>query len=187
MLRFGATPLLKRHSELMDGYDAIALVPLGPEHLERWRTWVNDAEIAALLNRNMQHVDEVEHREFYRRNVVENSAAAWFAVLDADDRRHLGNVWLWNINSRHKKAEVRILMGERDRWGQGAGRLAIRKITEYGHGTLGLHKLYAYVMERNPRARTAFERSGYRLEATLTEEALWEGKFRPVFRMAHIE
>lgn len=148
---------------------------------------MNDSEIAALLDRNMREVEKSEHRAFYVRNVVENDAAVWFAILDAANGQHIGNVWLWDIDFRHKKAEVRILVGERDCWGKGVGRRAIRQITEYGHLTMGLHKLYAYVMERNPRARAAFEKSGYHLEATLAEEALWEDRFRPVFRMAHIE
>lgn len=164
----------------------IILVPLGAEHLDRWRCWINDEEIAGLLDRNMQHVGTDEHLEFFRRNVLENPCSVWFAILDAAGGRHLGNVWLWNIDLRHKKAEVRIVVGERDRWGSGLGRTALRKITDYGHGVLRLHKLYAYVMERNPRARAAFERAGYTLEATLAEEALWEGKFCHVFRMSHI-
>lgn len=165
----------------------IALVPLGEEHLERWRSWINDEEIAGLLDRNMQPVAADEHREFFRRNVVDNPCAAWFAIVEQRDARHVGNVWLWNIDRRHKKAEVRIVVGERDRWSTGLGRNALAKITDYGHRVLGLHKLYAYVMERNPRARAAFERAGYTVEATLEEEALWKGIFQAVFRMSHIE
>lgn len=165
----------------------LLFVPLTAANLEPWREWINDPEIGALLDRNMQYVTSEEHEAFYRRAVLQNDAAAWFAVVRKADGRYVGNAWLWDINRRHCKAELRILIGDRSAWGRGIGTEAIDMLTRYGHDELKLHKIYAYVMERNPRAKIAFERAGYALEASLRDEAFWEGEFWPVHRLAHTD
>ncbi len=163
----------------------VTLVPLCREYLERWREWVNDGEVAELLDRVLPVTDD-EHERYYRDAVVENRHAVWFAVESNDDHEYVGNVWLWNMDSRHRRAEVRILIGESRARGRGYGAEALVLLRDHAVRKLGLHKLYAYVHVRNPSARAAFERAGFHLEATLKAEAFWDGSFRDVWRMAYL-
>ena len=157
--------------------------PLERAHLARWQAWVNEPEVAALLDRVLP-VTEDEHRAFYQQSVVDNRHAVWFALHTLDDDVYIGNVWLWNINHRHSHAEVRIVIGESQYRQRGAGTEALMCIAQYALRSLGLHKVYAYVMERNLRARMAFEKAGFEVEATLKEECFWEGGYQDVWRLA---
>lgn len=161
----------------------VTLRALERTDLERWRSWVNDPEIAEFLDRLLP-VTAAEHERFFERAVVGNAGAVWFAIERSGSPGYLGNVWLWDIDARHRRAEVRILIGERTAWNGGIGTAALRAITDYGFRALGLEKIYAYVMARNPRATRAFERSGYAREALLVREVRWYGQRQDVVRLA---
>ena len=162
----------------------VVLRPLEPADLERWRAWVNDPEIAAYLDRVLP-VSRPEHERFFELAVIGNQRAVWFALENpAAKNAYIGNVWLWDIDQRHRRAEVRILIGERSAWGTGAGSQALTLLSNYAFSKLGLHKLYAYVHARNPRAAHVFEKAGYVQEACLKEEAFWDGAYQDIFRYA---
>jgi RimJ/RimL family protein N-acetyltransferase len=163
----------------------VRLGPLEREHLAAWRGWANDPDIALLLDRVLP-VSEPEHERFFERHVCDNAKAVWFSVLAEADRRHIGNVWLWDIDQRHRRAEARVMIGERAFWGSGAGSEAIALLAEFAFEKMGLHKVYAYVMERNPRARAAFEKALFVEEALLREEAYWNGTYGDVRRMMRL-
>ncbi|HVA38729.1 MAG TPA: GNAT family protein [Candidatus Dormibacteraeota bacterium] len=165
--------------------ERVRLRALEPRDLERWRGWVNDPEIAAFVDRVLP-VSPPEHESFFERWVVGNEHAVWFAIEGSEGSGYLGNAWLWGIDHRHRRAEVRIIIGERSAWGHGVGSEALQLLSDYAFGKLGLHKLFAYVMARNPRARGAFLKSGFREEARLTEEVFWDGRFEDVWRFARL-
>ena len=153
---------------------SVVLRPLERSDLERWREWVNDPEIAAFLDRVLP-VSQPEHERFFEVAVVGNERAVWFALERPGDGRYLGNVWLWDLDQRHRRAEVRILVGERSAWGTGVGTEALELLASYAFGKLALHKLYAYVHARNPRAAKAFLKASFVEEARLRDEAFWDG------------
>ncbi len=126
-----------------------------------------------------------QHERYIRQNVTENRTAVWFAVETAKDREHIGIIWLWDINERHRRAEVRIVIAPAAA-GRGYGPDALQALSDYAFRTLGLHKLYAYIHERNGRSRSAFERAGFYVEAELKEDAFWNGAFATVWRLARL-
>lgn len=150
----------------------ISLHPLERRHLEKTRAWANDPELMRLLNR-AKLVTESEHEEWFER-IRKRGDCAYFAIETNDDGAHVGNVWLWDIDARHRRAELRIVIGDPARAGHGAGTEAIALLCDYAFERLRLHKVYAYVLAFNPRARRAFEKAGFQLEGTLREDR-WGG------------
>jgi [ribosomal protein S5]-alanine N-acetyltransferase len=136
-----------------------------PEDAERYRRWVNDPAIGRLIDR-VGPVTPAEHEAWYRTLVASPTAAA-FAVDRLADGRFIGLVWLYDIHPLHRRAEVRIVIGERSAWGGGYGTDALRVLQRIGFGPLGLEKLWADVLTTNPRAARAFERAGFKREGLL--------------------
>lgn len=165
----------------MEG-EKIRLRPLEPADLQRWRMWINDPEIAGYLDRVLP-VSAPEHEQFFERAVTGNTSAVWYAIELKASGQFVGNVWLWNISTRHRHAELRILIGERSAWGSGCGAEAISLLTGYGFKQLGLHKVYAFVMARNSRAVRTFEKCEFDSEALLVEDVFWNGQFENVHRV----
>jgi ribosomal-protein-alanine N-acetyltransferase len=151
--------------------------------VEQWRAWINDPEVMEGLDRVLPATEE-EHRRFIERHVAGNDPAVWFSI--EADGAYVGNVWLWDVHWRHRRAEVRLFVGERAVRGSGVGTAAIAAISEYAFGKLGLHKLVAYVHASNEASRKAFEAAGYDVEGELREEAFRDGAFHAVARMARL-
>jgi RimJ/RimL family protein N-acetyltransferase len=149
----------------------LTLVPLGRAHLARTRAWANDPELMRLMDR-AQLVSEPEHEAWFD-SLSRRTDCTYFAVELGV--RHVGNVWLAAIDARHRKAELRIVIGEADARGRRVGVEAIDTLCRRAFDELDLHRIYAYVLAINPRARQAFERAGFALEGTLRDDR-WTGE-----------
>lgn len=143
--------------------DLVRLRPFEPEDQPEYRKWVNDPEIMSLVDR-FRPVTKEEHRAWYR-DMTSRPDRIVFAVERASDGAYVGNIWLHDVDLRHRKAEVRIVLGRH--LGAGLGTAALNLLREYAFGRVDLEKLFAFVLASNPRARKAFVRAGFRREARL--------------------
>jgi RimJ/RimL family protein N-acetyltransferase len=143
---------------------SVRLAPLEARHLEQTLSWANDPELSRLLDR-AGPVTAAEHQTWFRA-LGGRGDCQYFAVETAEGR-HVGNVWLWEIDRRHRRAEVRIVLGDPSATDRGLGTQALDMIATYAFDSLDLHKVYAYVLAINPRAKRAFEKAGFRIEGLL--------------------
>ena len=152
--------------------DRIRLVPLSQRHLEATLTWVNDPEMMRLLGRRSP-VEPDEHLRWFA-SLSSRPEHRYFAVetLAGD---HLGNIWLWDIDTHDRKAEVRVLFGSSAARGRGYGSEAIDAVSRLAFDTLRLSRVYAYVFSSNPRAKRAFEKAGFEVEGLLRRDRLVGG------------
>jgi RimJ/RimL family protein N-acetyltransferase len=159
-------------------------VPLGRAHLTRTRAWANDPELMRLMDR-VQPVSEAEHAAWFDA-IGRRDDCAYFAIEIADGGAHVGNVWLWAIDPRHRKGELRVVIGDAAARGQGIGAEAIDLLCRHAFERLGLHRVYAYTLTINPAARRAFERAGFTLEGTLTDDRRTGDSFTDAYLFARV-
>ena len=164
--------------------DRLELVPLGRPHLARTREWANDPELMRLMDRK-QPVSPVEHEAWFA-SLPRRGDCAYFAIETVDGRAHIGNVWLWDIDRRHRKAELRVVLGDQGARGKGLGAEAIDRLCRYAFEKLDLHRVYAYVLGINPSARKAFERAGFSLEGTLRDDRWAVDRFIDSYLLARV-
>lgn len=162
----------------------VRLTPLQQPHLARTRDWANDPELMRLMDRAAP-VAPAEHDAWFA-SLSARDDCRYFAIEAAPAGPHIGNVWLWAIDRRHRKAELRIVIGDPAARGRGLGAEAIELACRHGFDHLGLHRIYAYVLGINPGARRAFERAGFVLEGTLREDR-WAGdRFTDAYLLARV-
>ena len=145
----------------------LSLAPLESRHSALTLQWMNDPEFMTLLNRT-HVIDEDEHAAWLRA-LPGRQDVRYFAVEDHEGR-HLGNVWLAEIDAYHRKAEVRIVIGRREAQNAGVGTQAIDLVSRVGFDELGLQRLSAFVLAFNVRAVRAFERAGFAVEGVLKQD-----------------
>lgn len=162
----------------------ISLHPFDRPHLERTRAWVNDPEVSRLLGRGLP-VSDQDHEQWFRA-LQGTKDAVHFAIETNDGGRHVGNVWLCDIDWRHRKGELRVVIGEADGLGRGFGPEAIALLCAYGFERLNLHKIYAYVLGTNPRALRAFEKAGFAVEGVLKEDRWDGGQYADVYLLGRL-
>jgi RimJ/RimL family protein N-acetyltransferase len=163
----------------------IRLRPFSWSDAERYRDWVNDPEIASLVDRVLPVTLE-EHRAWYDDLVHRRDAVVFAVDRLSGDPPFVGLVWLYGVHERHRHAEVRIVIGEREVWGKGVGREALSLLTHYAFESLNLHKLHAVVLARNRRAVRSFEAAGFEIEGILRDERWLGGAYQDLVRLARV-
>jgi len=164
--------------------ERVRLVPLDRPHLAQTREWANDPQLMRLMDRQ-RPVSVAEHDAWFA-FVSHSDDCAYFAIETVDGRAHVGNVWLWAIDQRHRKAELRVVIGDEAARGRGMGAEAIDRLCRHGFDRLGLHRIYAYVLSINPAARRAFERAGFALEGVLRDDRWAEDRFVDTYLLARL-
>ena len=155
--------------------DAIFLRPIGIDDVKaNYVRWLNDAEVTRFLEtRRPQTVETI--REFVER-VNASDDQFLFGIILKQDGRHIGNIKIGPVKARHRLADVTLLIGERDCWGQGIATDAIRTMARFGFEKLQLSKLTASMYERNVGSIRAYLRAGFVQEGVRRKHYIIDGK-----------
>ena len=135
--------------------------------------WINDPR-----NNQYLHYDlplEVEKtRNWYES--IKARKDRYDAVIEADGVP-CGLIGLLNIDSKNRKAEYYISMGEVEYKGKGVAGAASRLILEYAFNELQLNRVYLYTEVDNIPAQRLFQKVGFREEGKLHNHLYSHGKF----------
>ena len=83
-----------------------------------------------------------------------------FAVVTLDGQ-HIGNCVYYNVNKTESKAELGIMIGNREYWHQGYGTETINLLLDHIFTKVSLNKVYLTTLEWNLRAQKCFKRCGF--------------------------
>jgi [ribosomal protein S5]-alanine N-acetyltransferase len=102
-----------------------------------------------------------------------------FAIRLLADGPLIGSVGLRDIDAEHLQAELGFWIG-REWWGQGYAREAGAAAIRYGFDSLGLNRICAHHMVRNPAAGKVLQALGMRQEGTLRQRVRKWGVYEDV-------
>ena len=127
---------------------------------ENYYRWMNDPDVTQYLESRF-YPNSIEGLRDYVNRMLNDRDNVFLAIVLKDNDRHIGNIKLGPINWTHRFADVGLLIGEKDCWGQGCATEAIRLVTTYAFKVLNLHKLTAGCYEPNQGSLKAFLKAGY--------------------------
>jgi RimJ/RimL family protein N-acetyltransferase len=96
-------------------------------------------------------------------------------IFRKSDGLHIGNAKIGLINRHHKNAQVSLLIGDKNSWGQGFAIEAVNAMSEIGFSQLGLQKLEAGCYEENLASLRVFLRCGYSVEGFMRNHVISNG------------
>jgi RimJ/RimL family protein N-acetyltransferase len=131
---------------------------------------------------SIPHPYEMDHALAWIGNQRKEAArgrATNFAVRLSLDSRLIGSVGLRDIDPEHLQAELGFWIG-RERWGQGYASEASAAVIRYGFETVGLNRIYAHHMTRNPTAGRVLGHIGMRREGLLRQRVRKWGVYEDV-------
>jgi RimJ/RimL family protein N-acetyltransferase len=102
-----------------------------------------------------------------------------FAVRLPPDGALIGSVGLRDIDLEHRQAELGFWIGH-DWWGQGYAREAAGAVLRFGFETLGLNRICAHHMARNPASGRVLLAIGMQREGVLRQRVRKWGKYEDV-------
>ena len=116
-----------------------------------------------------------------------HEAAGGEALHWAIERRNepglIGGISLRDIDRGHSQGEVGFWIG-RPWWGAGLASEALQAVVRHAFVELGLNRLYAHHMVRNPASGRVLERAGFQREGVLRQRVRKWGLFEDVVLLA---
>ncbi len=162
----------------------VYLRPYAPEtDAAKVHQWFNDPEVTHFMVTGRYPTTELQARALLEAQVRSEEHVV-FVVVDSATEKPLGLVGLYDMDMVVRKAEMRIIIGEKEYWGKGVGTEAVELITYYGFDRLQLNKVYLGVMEENIKAVKAYEKAGFAHEGVLKDDLFRNSRYYDCVNMA---
>ena len=84
-----------------------------------------------------------------------------FAIDCLEDGKHIGNCMYYDIDWNTRQAELGIMIGDRNYWGQGYGSDAVRTLVRHIFNDTNVDRIYLKTLEWNVRAQRCFRKCGF--------------------------
>lgn len=140
--------------------------------------WLTDRTVTQFLEARFSGPANLEELRGFVEKVNKSDDGLLFGIFLTEGRTHIGNIKLGPINFIHGRADIGIIIGEKNYWGRGLATEAIILLSDYATAGLGLSRIYASCYESNVGSRRAFERAGFFVQARLAD--FWESSHQSI-------
>jgi len=149
------------------------------EDAERCYRWMNDPNIVRTLKSRypIAFQNEVEWLE---RAMHPGANERHFAVERKDDRTHIGNASIHDIDWVSHTGWFGLFVGEPTAWNRGFGSDAIATLVRFAFEEMNLIKLRINVFDYNERAKHVLLEQGFVQEGKLTRDFYREGSYHDI-------
>lgn len=156
--------------------DHVILRAFEREDAERCYRWMNDPNIVRTLKSRypMALTNEVEWLDRAMRPGVNERH---FAVERKDDRIHIGNASIHDIDWVSRTGWFGLFIGEPTAWNRGFGKDAIQTLVRFAFDEMNLVKLRINVFDYNERAKHVLESHGFIQEGRLRRDFYRDGTY----------
>lgn len=145
-----------------------------PDDLERFTEFRNDIEFDLLAGWLPAPVTlEQITREYEATLALGPDVVTWFAI--EANGRFIGQCLLRHFDYAARTAELGISIGDRDFWGRGYGRDAVRILVKYAFRLRNLERVWLTVNASNERAIRSFVAAGFAEEGRLRRHVWLDG------------
>jgi RimJ/RimL family protein N-acetyltransferase len=148
---------------------------------ERCYRWMNDPNIVRTLKSRypIAFQNEIEWLE-RAMNVSVSDSERHFAIERKEDRAHIGNASIHDIDWVSRTAAFGLFVGEPSAWNRGFGTDAIRTLVRFAFEEMNLRKLNIDVFDYNDRAKHVLEAQGFVQEGRLRQQFYREGAYHDI-------
>ncbi len=122
-----------------------------------------------------------EAERYVTRQLADRDAgrSATFTIAQKDNERFCGLVAVREIDREHSQGELSFWLAV-EAWGRGYMTEVIQAVVRYGFVGIGLNRLYAYHMLRNPASGRVLQKNGFKQEGLLRQRVRKWGQFEDV-------
>lgn len=145
--------------------------------------WINDGLVTYYMFTGQIPQNSTQISADFRKQ-LESGTNLIFLVVDIKTKKPIGYAGLYDIHLTARKAEFRILIGEKDFWGRGCGTEVTDLLTFYGFDRLNLNRIFLGYTSANKAAGRAYEKAGFVYEGTLKEDIYRNSQYYDSIRMA---
>lgn len=142
---------------------------------EQYVSWLNDPEVNRFLETRFV-CQSLESCAGFVAAMNRDPNSHLFGIFEQSTQCHIGNIKLGFIEKHHHSGQLSLLIGEKKCWGRGYATEAIRALTLWGFGALGLERIEAGCYEENIGSLRAFLKAGYSVEGYFRKSVVSDGR-----------
>jgi RimJ/RimL family protein N-acetyltransferase len=143
---------------------------------ENYRSWMNDPAVMQYTESRFQ-THSLEQIRDYVAVVQEDFGSRFFAIIEKESGKHIGNIKISHIHPVHRHADVGIIIGDKESWGKGYATESLRLIACYAQESLQLRKLTAGIYANNTGSVQAFLKAGFTEEGRFAKHWFCDGEY----------
>ncbi|OUQ86314.1 GNAT family N-acetyltransferase [Brevibacillus brevis] len=167
--------------------ERIYLRKMTGEDVDVYHTWRNDEEVMRTTNPSMDVYTWEETNGFVNQVILHASSSKSYMIVDSQTNRPIGITSLIQIDLKNRNAECIIDIGEKEYWGKGYGREALKLLLDYAFLEMNLHRVSLRVFSFNERAIKLYERLGFKQEGISRQFLFREGKWHDIVHMGILQ
>lgn len=149
----------------------------------RYLDWVNDSEIRQAMG-TLSFPTSKEQLIDYIKAKNNDPNVAFFAIVDKETKKHVGNVKLEPINWIDRRAIYGVLIGDKNSRGKGYGTEVLKLVLDYAFFDLNLNRVEAAATEKNQASVKHFLKVGFVVEGTFRKQKFQNGEYVDSIYMA---
>ncbi len=146
--------------------------------------WLNDPEVLHYLLMYMPMSLAEEEKWFEGQLQKQDGRVFAIEAINGDQAVHIGNIGIHDVDWKNRVAEVGIVIGEKDYWGQGYGTDALKTLLRFAFQEMNLHRIQLRVHDYNARAIRCYEKCGFQHESRQRDALFRDGEYHDVLLMS---
>jgi RimJ/RimL family protein N-acetyltransferase len=158
---------------------SVILRALEASDLDRCYKWMNDPVIVRTL-KSRYPIPFQQEAAWLEDATTPSPVARYFAIERKDDRHHIGNASLHDIDWVSRTCWFGLFIGEPTAWNRGYGRDAVSTLVRFAFDEMNLHKVRINVFDYNEKARHLLESLGFVQEGKLRRDFYREGEWQDI-------
>ena len=139
--------------------EMVALGPIRRDLVPLFQAWINDLSVSRFLRSWPMSLDQ---EIAWYEGVIKDTQMAFFTIYELPHYRPVGGLDLHQIDLKNRRAELGIMIGERDARGRGLGTEAVRLVCDYGFNVLELNSIMLLTAGWNIAGQKAYVKAGFR-------------------------
>lgn len=141
--------------------DKVAIGPLRRDLVPLYHAWISNPETTQYLSESGTVISLEEEFAWFEAQ-LRKTDARFFTIYSLPDYQPVGTVNLHQINHRHHKANLGIMIGEPGMRGQGLGTEAVELVVDFGFHAMGLHNIWLTTYDFNIAGQRAYLKAGFK-------------------------
>jgi glutamate-1-semialdehyde 2,1-aminomutase len=162
-------------------------IPLTSEHLllrtlvasdvtEGYLAWLSDPDVNRYLEVRFAPPGTLAELAAFIEATNISDDSLLLGIFLRSNGHHIGNVKLGSINRHHRRADIGLLIGDKNEWGKGHASAAIGLVATYAFARLDIAKLIAGCYSGNEGSRRAFLNAGFVEEGRQVSQWIADGQ-----------
>ena len=138
--------------------------------------WLNDQDITKFMDKGYRENTKEKQTEYYK-EMIESDTDVLFAIIENSRNLHIGNAGFHNIDIRHNRSTLGVVIGEKRYWKGGYALEVCYNLTKIGFDILKFNKIIGDYMVGNEAPKSIWRYIGFSDSGILKQHYLKNDKY----------